>query len=255
MRREKPCGYRTNEFAAMAGVTVRALHHYDRLGLLRPARHPENGYRLYGESDLGRLEQILVLKFLGLPLEKIRDVLERESTLASALRRQQRVLVEKRGRLDRAIHAIAAALRATESTGRPEWESIKVIIKEVEMLQQDDWTTKYYSKEAEAKIEARKHQWTPELQEQVSQQWSELFRDVETMLGDDPASPKAQALITRWKKLVEGFTGGDQEVQSGLNAMYADQGNWPPQQHQAFGIRPEILDFVRSAMKASGDRK
>jgi DNA-binding transcriptional MerR regulator len=61
-------GYRAREFADLAGVTVRALHHYDRLAVLRPKR-TESGYRLYSLRDLERLEQIVALKFLGLPLK------------------------------------------------------------------------------------------------------------------------------------------------------------------------------------------
>jgi hypothetical protein len=61
--------YRIQEFAELTGVTVKALHHYDRLGLLKPQR-ALSGYRLYVERDLERLEQILALKFLGFPLQR-----------------------------------------------------------------------------------------------------------------------------------------------------------------------------------------
>jgi MerR family transcriptional regulator, thiopeptide resistance regulator len=61
--------------------------------------------------------------------------------------------------------------------------------------------------------------WSPELQERVTKEWTELYADVEACLGEDPASPKAQALTARWKNLVEQFTGGDLEIQKGLNAM------------------------------------
>ena len=60
----------------MAGVTVKALHHYDRLGLLSPSR-TEAGYRVYSARDLETLEQIIALKFLGLPLKKIAEVMRR----------------------------------------------------------------------------------------------------------------------------------------------------------------------------------
>lgn len=63
--------YQVHEFADLAGVTVRALHHYDRLGLLR-ARRTDAGYRLYTARDLERLEQIVALKFFGLPLKQIK---------------------------------------------------------------------------------------------------------------------------------------------------------------------------------------
>ena len=59
------------EFARLAGITVRTLHHYDQLGLLSPARRSGAGYRLYTTTDLNRLQQIMSLRYLGLPLEEI----------------------------------------------------------------------------------------------------------------------------------------------------------------------------------------
>ena len=67
--------YRVQEFAALAGVTVRTLHHYDRLGLLK-ARRTGRSYRVYRDADLPQLQQILVLKFLGLPLVHIAEALK-----------------------------------------------------------------------------------------------------------------------------------------------------------------------------------
>ena len=78
--------YHTQKFAELAGVTVRALHHCDRLGLLKP-RSTQAGYRLYGFRDFERLEQIVALKFLGIPLKQIRALFNREATaLPEALR-------------------------------------------------------------------------------------------------------------------------------------------------------------------------
>jgi hypothetical protein len=77
------------------------------------------------------------------------------------------------------------------------------------------------------------------LQEQVTKDWTDLFRDVESAITreENPASEHAQALGTRWKKLVEGFTGGDREVGEGLNRMYADRPNWPA------SAQPQMADF------------
>ena len=88
------------------------------------------------------------------------------------------------------------------------------------MQDNTDWTAKYFSDEAKAKVEERKHLWSPELQERVSREWNELFRDAETGLTEDPAGPIAQGLVKRWRKLVGEFTGGNAEIQKGLNAMY-----------------------------------
>jgi len=57
--------YQAIEFAQLAGVTVRTLHHYDRIGLLKPSAYTNAGYRLYGKGDLVRLQQIVTLKFIG----------------------------------------------------------------------------------------------------------------------------------------------------------------------------------------------
>jgi MerR family transcriptional regulator, thiopeptide resistance regulator len=241
--------YKVRDFAGLAGVTVRALHHYDRLGLLKPKVRSSNGYRLYSESDLARLEQIVVLKFLGLSLKEIRELLRHELDLRDSLQRQQAVLTEKRGQLDAAIRAIRKAETSLSAEREPDWRMFTKIIKEIEMQNETDWTTKYYSDEAKAKVEDRQALWSPELQERVSREWAQLFADVEAALQEDPAGAKGQELAARWRKLVGEFTGGDPEIQRGLNTMYADQGNWPQTQQQSYSIKPEIMAFIMKAME------
>jgi len=246
--------YRIREFATLAGVTVRALHHYDRLGLLKPSGRSRSGYRLYRDRDLVRLEQIVVLKFLGLPLKQIARLLKRESSLADALRRQQVVLAGKRRQLDLAIHAIRRAERSVESGGDPDWELFKTIVREIEMQHSTDWSKKYYSEDAKAKIEERKALWNPELQAQVTEQWTALIADVPAALAEDPAGPNAQALAARWRTLVEGFTGRDPEVQQGLNKMWADKDNWPAENRDRFHIDPRVQEFIVKAMNSEKAR-
>jgi DNA-binding transcriptional MerR regulator len=239
------------EFARLAGVTVRALHHYDRLGLLR-ARRSGTGYRVYAASDLERLEQIVALKFLGIPLKRIGTMLDRDGLeLSAALRMQRTVLEEKRRLLDRAIRAIGDAEKSIEPGRRADTVLLTKIIEVIEMQNDNSWSEKYYSPEARAKIEARAKEWTPELQAEVSKQWTELFRDVEAALHEDPASETAQALGARWKKLVEGFTGGDREVGAGLNRLYADRPNWPEQAQQRMApySNPKVWEFMGRVLK------
>jgi MerR family transcriptional regulator, thiopeptide resistance regulator len=241
--------FKTQEFARLAGVTVRALHHYDRLGLLKPKQRSPSGYRLYSARDFGRLEQIVVLKFLGMPLKQIRGLLETDGKLAQALLRQQAVLAEKRRQLDRAVTAIKNAQQHFDAHREPDWNLLKYVVQEIEMQNSTDWTKKYYSPEAQEKVEERKKLWSPELQERVSRDWAALFAEVEAALGEDPAGAKAQELAGRWMKLVGEFTGGDPEIQTGLNAMWADQGNWPERLQKSYGVKPELMEFIGKAMK------
>ena len=101
--------YKIHDFAKLAGVTVKALHHYDRLGLLT-AKRTNSGYRAYLDSDLERLEQIVALKYLGLPLKQIKTLLDcAPLALPDALRAQRLALEERHKLPERAIRAIHAA--------------------------------------------------------------------------------------------------------------------------------------------------
>jgi DNA-binding transcriptional MerR regulator len=244
--------YRTKEFANLAGITVRTLHHYDRLGLLKPQRS-EAGYRIYGLRDLQRLEQIVALKFLGIPLTQIKRLLDRDGLeLSEALRMQRRVLEDKRRLLDGAINAIRDAEAAIKPGQQPDASLLKRIIEVIEMQNNTDWAKKYYSDDALEKIEQGKQRWSPELQERVTREWTDLFRDVEAALaqGEGPEGKVAQALAARWKQLVEGFTGGDPEVNAGLNRVYADRANWPAAAHQQMApfSNRKVWEFIHQVI-------
>ena len=243
--------YRVSEFAEKTGVTVRTLHHYDRLGLLKPSRRTDAGHRLYGDRDFVRLEQIVTLKFIGLPLRQIKELLDRgDPDLKSALQFQRRLLLEKRLQVEAAIQAIEEAERSFKSGIAPDLASLKKIIEVMERHNNMEWTKKYYSEEAQAKIAERGRNWTPELQAKVEQDWKALFADVEAAIAAnlDPASAKAKALAQRWSELVRGFTGGDPEVQRGVNKLYADEANWPQNFTKPFS--DEVWQYIRKAMAA-----
>jgi DNA-binding transcriptional MerR regulator len=246
-------GYKAKEFAGLSGVTVRALHYYDRLGLLRPKR-TRSGYRAYGEQDLVRLEQIVALKFVGLPLRRIKALLDRDGRdLSGALRTQRGVLEAKRALLDQAIQAIRQAEAEAQEGRRPGAAILTKIMEVMEMQNDAEWTMKYYNDAAQAKIAERRQVWSPELQEQVSRQWLELIRDVQAALGEDPGGEQGRALAARWTDLVDQFTGGDAGVAGGLKSLYADSANWPShakEQMQPFRISAEVGRFITQAIAA-----
>lgn len=103
------------EVAALAGVTVRTLHHYDRVGLLVPSGRSENGYRLYEYGDLERLRQIRLLRELRFSLEAIGQLLDAPTHgRRSALEAQRDLLRERQERTERVIRGVDRALRAME---------------------------------------------------------------------------------------------------------------------------------------------
>ena len=219
--------YRVRQFATLAGVTVRTLHHYDHLGLLKPRAHTESGYRLYTDSDLVRLQQIITLKFIGVPLQQIRGLIEGHAVdLAELLRMQRMMLEEQQRNITRAITAIQQAENLALAGTEPDSETIINIIEVINMATNNEWVKGYYTQEQQDAIAARA---TPETIAHGQQAWAQLIADIEQAAtnGTDPASPEAQTLIQRQEELIGGFTGGDPGIRENLNKLWSDKGNWP----------------------------
>ena len=105
--------YTVGTVARMAGITVRTLHHYDEIGLLKPGGRSDAGYRRYADADLELLQRILFFRELGFGLEQIKDVMTDGTADAVAhLRRQHAMLLDRIGRLERMAAAVEKALEA-----------------------------------------------------------------------------------------------------------------------------------------------
>ncbi len=240
--------FRIQEFADLAGVTVKALHHYDRLELLRPSR-TASGYRVYRESDLTVLEQIIALQFLGLPLKQIREVLARTERLPEALRVQRLALEEKRDWISRTIAAIRKAESALAEGHEADAELLKPIIEVIDMQDGLAVMKKYYSDEA---WERRKRYY----EEGPSEEWQALYREGQALLGSDPGSDEAAALVARWFDLSRRAWMGEEAVQTDSPMAWLDRDNWPPvmKQRMAEFQMEEVWGFVRKASIASNKR-
>ncbi len=241
--------YKASAFAKRAGVTVRTLHHYDRLGLLRPSGRTLAGYRVYTDRDLARLEQIVALKFIGFSLKEIGSVLHRNGDLLTALRTQRQIMGEKRKQIDRAIEAIAYAEDAFGKDEQNGFNALTKIIEVIEMQDNMQWTDKYYSAEAKAKLAARRAA-DPGCAERGQERWAVLLADVDKAIAEkvDPASERAQELARRWSELIRDFTQGDPEIEKGLKVLYSDKPNWPSTFQQPF--QNEAAQFICAAQAA-----
>jgi DNA-binding transcriptional MerR regulator len=223
--------------------------------LLKPSGRTEAGYRLYADRDFARLQQIATLKFIGLPLKEIKALLDNSDLdMTATLRLQKQLLQEKRRQVGMAIQAIEEAERSMsgQSTQSPDLAALKKIIEVMERQNNMEWTKKYYTPEAQASIAERAATFTPEMQAEVTKKWNELFSDIEMAMqhGEDPTSAKAKHLAQRWVELMKGFTGGDPEVQKGVNSLYADKSNWPKTFEQPF--KNEVWGWIKKVMAANG---
>ena len=195
--------FEIQEFAKLAGVTVRALQHYDRMGLLKPARS-RAGSRIYRESDLQALVQIMALKSVGVPLKRI-GVLRAggRSALLQALGRQRRALERRQPVMDRMIFAVRTVEAAL---GRGEEADPTVLKPLVEALRPE--SDGRASEKGAPSIAHSDRDEVIHLWESLQQQWQALFQDLEALSDGDPSRPEALALATRWERLMALSTGG-----------------------------------------------
>lgn len=123
--------YTSGQFAAKANVTLRMLRYYDKMDLLKPSMHRASGARLYTDDDFLRLQQILLLKYLGFSLSDIRELTLGSSNphvLKESLQIQKRLLLEKQEELSTMIHAVDETEQALKEKGTVDWSDLLHLI-------------------------------------------------------------------------------------------------------------------------------
>ncbi|WNC17380.1 MerR family transcriptional regulator [Brevibacillus brevis] len=107
--------YTVKEVSTLSNVTIKTLHHYHKIGLLLPRQISESGYRLYGQQELEKLQEILFYRELDLSLEQIKRLLEREVDRPKILVEQQAMLRQKARRLERVMKTLEQSIQAMEA--------------------------------------------------------------------------------------------------------------------------------------------
>jgi len=216
--------WKVGQLARRTGLTIRTLHHYDRIGLLSPSGRTGSihgaGHRLYTRADLTRLQQILSLKMLGFGLEQIREYLSRGDCDPRRVVRLHLERVRKQAdelsRLAERLAALANALDKAEVVSADEFlDTIEVMT----MIE------KYYTPEQLARIGARKAALGDARIKELNAEWPKLFVAVraEMEAGTDPADQKVQSLARKWYGLLDQFTGGDPGLFNSTRNMYASE--------------------------------
>ena len=214
--------YRVGELARLTGVSVRALRHYDEIGLLHPCERAPNGYRLYDARDIARLQSIQSLRSLGFSLAEIGECLNRHVLAPTHIlelhiaRLQERIAAETR--LCARLETVRAALQEKREVSV---EQLLGLIEEINM------TEKYYTPEQLEQLQQRAETVGADRIQEVEAAWPILMDEVRAAIerGDDPHSESSRELARRWNGLVEEFTGGDAGIRASLNTMYENESN------------------------------
>lgn len=205
------------EVSELAGVSVRTLHHYDAIGLLKPTRMTDAGYRLYDDTALRRLQTILLFRELQFPLKDIREILDSpEFDPMDALEQQIHLLELQRQHLDDLIsHA-----RKIQMTGVTFMDFSPFGHSEL-----DEYTAqakrKWGKTEAWQEFRQKTAGQTPEQRESTGSALMDIFRELGAIRHLSPASPEAQALVAKLQDFItQHYYTCTKQILRGLGQMY-----------------------------------
>lgn len=246
--RETETVWKVGELAAEAGLTVRTLHHYDRIGLVSPAERSGTGHRLYTEPDVERLYQVLALRQLGLSLDQIAEVLAGTVEMPQVLATHRDYLAAQLA-ATRELHALVARLAAT-AQNRPHISADRFLELIRRTVMVDDILEQYFTPEQLAQLAQRREDLGEQQIQRAESAWSELIPQVDAAIeaGMDPTSVPAQQLAARWMGLLEEFHGGDAGLRESMTQMYTGDAN----QGGVCGPSPAQLEFITTANSARG---
>ena len=227
-------------------MSVRALHHYDEIGLLTPTLRTPSGHRLYQQSDIERLQQIQSLRLMGIPLDEVRQLLDgagmspREVIALHIAKLHEHIALQNR--LAERLQALAEHIESVQSASIDDLCQIIQVTIAME---------KYFTTEQLEVLRDRRTSITEEHMHEVRDSWNEIIPKVRNAMAAnvDPTSPELIAIAKRWKALVEEFTGGDPKIALAVKTMYEHEG---PTLQQQLGEVPtlEMFTYMSKAFAA-----
>ena len=208
------------EFARLSGVSVRTLHYYDEIGLLRPAVvDAQTGYRFYDESSLLRMQEILFYRELDFPLKSIAEILASPHyNKEEALEEQRKLLTLKKERLERLIDAIDGALKGEN------------VMKAFDNSKMDQYLSRAKERwgktEAWQEYEEKSVGRTAEAEKDLSEQLMDIFAQLGALRGEEPGSEAVQQVVAALQQFItENYYTCTKEILRNLGQMYTMVGS------------------------------
>ena len=211
-----------NEVAKLTGITVRTLHYYDEIGLLKPSNITEAGYRIYDKKSLKILQQILFFRELDFPLNEIKEIINNPNyDDRQALTKHKELLIKKRRRLDGLVNLVDKILEGGNDMSFNEFDmsEIEEIKNQYSKEVKERWgDTKAY-KESENKTKnLNAKQW-----EQLTKESNLIFEEFSVNRKEDPDSQIVRQLVKKWQNYItENFYNCTNEILLGLGSMYVE---------------------------------
>ena len=194
------------QLSQLAGVTPRTLHHYDEIGLLKPSRVGDNGYRYYGEESVLRLQQILFYRELGIPLEDIKKIMGRRNfDVMGALRSHKEALQKQVARLNRLIHTVDNTINHLKGNTIMSEKSLFEGFSEEEQEKYAAEAEELYGSESVRESNRKWKAYPAAKKEAIMAEGKAIYTDMIVAMPKGASSPETQAIVERWRKHLEYF--------------------------------------------------
>jgi DNA-binding transcriptional MerR regulator len=233
--------YTVGELARRAGLTVRTLHHYEALGLLRPSGRSEAGYRRYGEADVLRLHRVLALRDAGVPLKDIVPLLDGEAPqpLAQVLQAQIEQIEAQLLAQETLLQTLKNAARRLAQHGDG-GDALQVLLDAMQIRRVHE---RWFSPEQMRALRQRWETLPAAERDAVEAEWPRLAAQARAAMdaGLDPATPEVQTLVRRWLVLQRQFVNMAPGMEDTMRRMYAAE----PELARQSGISPELIAYLR----------
>jgi len=214
--------FSVNQLAKLAGVSVRTLHHYDEIGLLKPGTRTESNYRYYGEAELLRLQQILFYKELDIPLAKIGEILDDSSfDTEEALRAHKKELVKRKNRTVELLKTIDKTLIHLKNKKMKAEDMYRGFSKEQAEAYEKEAKNKWGNKIVEESKKRVKNMGKEGLANLLTE-GEEISKELSLLMHLNPDDKKVQQLTQRHYKLIDEFYSVTPQIYRGLADLYVD---------------------------------
>lgn len=232
---------KVKEVAQLVGISVRTLHHYDKIGLLTPNKLSNNGYRVYSEEDLELLQQILFFRELDFSLKQIKAIIyDPLFDKQEALELQYRMLLQKKNQLDQKIQTIKKTIRYSKG---------EISMSKEEKFEGFDFSHNPYEEEARARWGNKKVDLSNDKVKNMSphnqDRFNAIFQHLASLRHLPPESIEAQFAIKEWYQFLNQFGQYTPAMFQKLGEIYVDDGRFTKNIDQ-FG--EGLAVFMREAM-------
>jgi DNA-binding transcriptional MerR regulator len=238
--------FTVKQLSSMAGITPRTLHYYDQIGLLKPSRVAENGYRYYSEESLLRLQQILLYRELDIPLENIRMIMgQRDFDVQAALESHREKLRHRIAQLERLIATVDETILFME--GKKEM-SKRQFFEGFNDEQQAEYEKEAMQMYDPAIVKASNQKWrnyTAAEKQRIGDEGNAVYEDMLQAMPKGAASPEAQAAVERWRRHMEYFWVPNDDQLLGLTDLYNNDLRFKANFDK---IDPNLAGFMREAV-------